>query len=200
MDDQRRYPYLMNICVHWDSTSFVKPLATQIDAKNKCAFLGCYFDDLFWSVPTLHPQLLVSPKMSAFIDMEVSWNGGTPSHHPFLDGIFSKKTTPIWGYPHDYGNPHIFLSFIAIYSYFQIGCSMDFHVCSLRVWHPQIGKQPLGSRAPRGLSVASPPEPGPQGPRAPGPQGRAVLEGPNVVIHFERISQTVIDLKLALAL
>ena len=26
--------------------------------------------------------------INASLDMEVSWNRGTPSHHPFLDGIF----------------------------------------------------------------------------------------------------------------
>ena len=41
--------------------------------------------------------------------MEVSWNGGTPSHHLFIDWNFpSKKNHPaIKGYPHDYGNPHM---------------------------------------------------------------------------------------------
>ena len=33
--------------------------------------------------------------------MEVSWNGGTPSHHPFLDGIFHAIDHPLlaWGSP-----------------------------------------------------------------------------------------------------
>ena len=31
--------------------------------------------------------------------MEVSWNGGTPSHHPFLDGFFPNKNQPIKGVP-----------------------------------------------------------------------------------------------------
>ena len=40
-----------------------------------------------------------------------SW-GATPSHHPFLDGIFmdfpsEKPSSGILGYPHAYGNPHI---------------------------------------------------------------------------------------------
>ena len=38
--------------------------------------------------------------------MEVSWNGDTPSHHPFLDGIFHYKPT-IFGIP-IYGNPIMF--------------------------------------------------------------------------------------------
>ena len=47
-----------------------------------------------------------------FINMEVSINRGTPSHHPFIDGISSifigfsgfpghKNHPSIWGYPHD---------------------------------------------------------------------------------------------------
>ena len=31
---------------------------------------------------------------------------GTPSHHPFLVG-FSMKSTTNFGYPHDYGHPHL---------------------------------------------------------------------------------------------
>ena len=35
-------------------------------------------------------------------------NRATPSHHPFLDGIFPNKNHPaIKGHPHDYGNPHL---------------------------------------------------------------------------------------------
>ena len=30
--------------------------------------------------------------------MEVSWNRGTPSHHPFLDGMFH-ETKQLLGYP-----------------------------------------------------------------------------------------------------
>ena len=38
----------------------------------------------------------------------VSYNRGTPSHHPFLDGIFPiQKPSSYWGYPHDYGNPQL---------------------------------------------------------------------------------------------
>ena len=37
--------------------------------------------------------------------MEVSWNRGTPSHHPFLIGIFRYKPA-IWGIP-PLWNPHI---------------------------------------------------------------------------------------------
>ena len=32
--------------------------------------------------------------------MEVSWNGGTPSHHPFWIGIFYEINHPFLGYPH----------------------------------------------------------------------------------------------------
>ena len=41
--------------------------------------------------------------------MEVSWNRGTPSHPLFLSGIFPNKNQPAIGYPHDYGNPHMFI-------------------------------------------------------------------------------------------
>ena len=34
--------------------------------------------------------------MICIIDLEVSWTGGTPSHHPFLDGIFPNKNHPFW--------------------------------------------------------------------------------------------------------
>ena len=38
--------------------------------------------------------------------MEVSWNRGTPSHHPFYFRIFPEINHPaIKGYPHGYGNP-----------------------------------------------------------------------------------------------
>ena len=37
--------------------------------------------------------------------LEVSWNRGTPSCHPFIDGIFPNKNHPAMGIPHDYGNP-----------------------------------------------------------------------------------------------
>ena len=39
--------------------------------------------------------------------MGVSQNGGTPSHHPFFVGVSEKRNVHIFGYPHDYGNPHI---------------------------------------------------------------------------------------------
>ena len=38
--------------------------------------------------------------------MGVSWNGGTPSHHPNFSGIFHEKNHPFWGTP-IYGNPQI---------------------------------------------------------------------------------------------
>ena len=38
--------------------------------------------------------------------MGLCWNRGTPSHHPFLDGIFLYTPTSYWGTPID-GNPHI---------------------------------------------------------------------------------------------
>ena len=44
--------------------------------------------ELLW----LAPSYLIS-------HMEVSWNRGIPSHHPFLDGIFPYKPS-YWGIPH----------------------------------------------------------------------------------------------------
>ena len=32
------------------------------------------------------------------------FNGGTPSHHPFLDGLFPNKNQPFLDTPHDHGN------------------------------------------------------------------------------------------------
>ena len=40
-----------------------------------------------------------------FPEIGVPW--GTPSDHPFLDGIFHDINQTFLGYPHDYGNPHI---------------------------------------------------------------------------------------------
>ena len=43
-------------------------------------------------------------------DIEVSWNRATPSHHPFLDGIFHDWPTSYWGTP-ILGNPHMEASY-----------------------------------------------------------------------------------------
>ena len=57
--------------------------------------------------------------------MEVSWNGGTPSYHPFIDGISPYKLS-IWGYPHLWKPPNDsaqlqFLPAIKCTSTFQLG-------------------------------------------------------------------------------
>ena len=36
--------------------------------------------------------------------MEVSWNGGTPSYHPFIDGIFPYKPSIDRGTPLHFQN------------------------------------------------------------------------------------------------
>ena len=33
---------------------------------------------------------------------------GIDHDHPFVDGILPEINHPLWGYPHDYGKPHIF--------------------------------------------------------------------------------------------
>ena len=55
--------------------------------------------------------------------MEVSpLNRATPSHHPFLDGIFPRKPSSYEGYPYDYGNHHIPFWFI-VYNNLNYGLS-----------------------------------------------------------------------------
>ena len=39
--------------------------------------------------------------------MELSWNRGTHSHHPFIAGVFHEKNQPFLGIPHDLENPHM---------------------------------------------------------------------------------------------
>ena len=56
---------------------------------------------------------------STCVYMEVSWNGGTPSSHPFLDG-FSLANHPFLGTAID-GNCHIYIYYnICIYIYYII--------------------------------------------------------------------------------
>ena len=55
-------------------------------------------------------QLLCSTIiLNYYSQVGVSWNRGTPSHHPAIRLGFSFINHPIWGYPHDYGNPHIIM-------------------------------------------------------------------------------------------
>ena len=39
------------------------------------------------------------------LDLGVSWNGGTPSHHPFIDGFSMKKSIQLLGIPHFWKPP-----------------------------------------------------------------------------------------------
>ena len=48
-------------------------------------------------------QLLFQKPFGGFLS-----HRGTPSHHPFLDGIVHQKKHQFLGYPHDYGKPHSF--------------------------------------------------------------------------------------------
>ena len=45
--------------------------------------------------------------------MGVSWNRDTPSHHPFLDGIFPEINQPFWGSPMTMETPTIDPSLVA---------------------------------------------------------------------------------------
>ena len=47
-------------------------------------------------------SVVVSPQIA---EMGGSINGGTPSYHPFLDGIFPYKPS-IWGYHHYWKPPY----------------------------------------------------------------------------------------------
>ena len=48
-----------------------------------------------------HPSIHIS--IFIYTYMMVSWNRGTPSHHPFIDGVFPNKNQPFLRYP-IYGN------------------------------------------------------------------------------------------------
>ena len=53
-----------------------------------------------------HPEISWGPfQVRSSTHMEVSWNGGTPSHHPFEIGISHFKPS-IWGYPHLWTTPY----------------------------------------------------------------------------------------------
>ena len=79
----------------WSST----PEMCQVHAG-----VCCYSTTLVkW---TKRDQSMVIYMVAIYTHMVVSINGGTPSHHPFLDGIFPYEPT-ILGIP-IYGNPHIY--------------------------------------------------------------------------------------------
>ena len=61
-----------------------------------------------WSLANFGPafnHVQKSDWSSLIVDMRVSWNGGTPSHHLFLDGIFPYKYHPAIGVPPWLWNP-----------------------------------------------------------------------------------------------
>ena len=60
--------------------------------------VGTFFNTRFRTVEMAiplpfhhHPRCCSLGKMTAFLPMEVSCSGGTPSHHPFFHGIFHWK-------------------------------------------------------------------------------------------------------------
>ena len=58
-----------------------------------------------WSMAVDHHASLESIENENLRRSPKKW-GGTPSHHPFLDGIFHEIHHPaITGVPHDYGKP-----------------------------------------------------------------------------------------------
>ena len=51
-----------------------------------------------------------------------SWNGGTPSHHPFLDEIFPNINHLFWGSPHFWKPPYIVYSICEYWWILPRGC------------------------------------------------------------------------------
>ena len=72
-------------------------LRLMIDSLNTAKLIRIYFNpDISW----YHTLAILKGTY-----LEVSWNGATPYHHPFLDGIFPYKPS-IWGYPHFRKSPY----------------------------------------------------------------------------------------------
>ena len=70
--------------------------------------------------------------------MEVSWNRGTPSHHPFLDGIFHEINQPFGGTPIS-GNPHISTIYHVFWCFLLMWCRNVQDTSNhsyLYLWHP----------------------------------------------------------------
>ena len=55
---------------------------------------------MWYNVTKENHWLFLSLSCSIKHHLEVSTNGGTPSHHPYFSGIFSTKTIQLLGYPH----------------------------------------------------------------------------------------------------
>ena len=64
---------------------------------------------LFHGLHGLERLLCLIPQVYIFMtEVGVSIDGGTPSHHPFVNGILPEINHPAsLGYPNDYGNPQI---------------------------------------------------------------------------------------------
>ena len=80
------------------------PLRALASAQRMLGSVQLVHDWFIWLVDTI------------WANMEVSWNGGTPSHHPFLDGIFPYKSTSYCG-TLILGNPHM-INMIGWYDWF----------------------------------------------------------------------------------
>ena len=79
----------------------------------------------------------------------VSMNGGTPSHHPFLEGIFDEiniiNHPAIKGYPHDHGNLQWYLSISWEFHH------TDYWLIFFRGWNQQMSLSE-GIRSNRGFA------------------------------------------------
>ena len=88
-----------DIKTSWSQRSLLEPLRTHWSLKLMTS-LAC-------EIITSPPKLVGPPnRTGGYVQMVVSWNRGTPSHHPFLDGIFSINH-PLWGYPHLWKPPNM---------------------------------------------------------------------------------------------
>ena len=67
-----------------------------------------FFVDLFLSKAPSFQNWRRKAIRGPWVHMVVSWNRGTPSYHPFIDGIFHCKPSSYWGIPTN-GNPHMVL-------------------------------------------------------------------------------------------
>ena len=64
---------------------------------------------------------------------------GVPLDHPFLDGIFPYKPSS-YGYPHDYGNSHIIISYYI--HVFENLAAISFHPTIAVSMQPGLGMIP----------------------------------------------------------
>ena len=69
-----------------------------------------------WKIRGRYKDIHEHPPMNILQDWGFSWehfwgfpfcHGGTPNHHPFIDGFSLKKTIQLLGYPHDFGKAHV---------------------------------------------------------------------------------------------